>query len=331
MILVTVIIPMYNRKELLPRALNSVLKQSYRNLEILVIDDGSTDGAGELPLLFQDQRVRYIRLETNCGVSKARNTGMVNAQGSWIALLDSDDEWVPKKIEKQLRWLKSNPTFHITQSREIWIRNGNRVNPPVTHEKAGGELFNESLLRCMVTPSSVIFRKELVEEIGGFNESLPACEDYDLWLRIASRYPIGLVPEYHLKRYGGHSDQLSSSVPMLDRFRIRSILQLLYHSPLTVEQRTEAVRICMQKASIIAQGCLKRGNHELFERYNAIVNSLAVMFSRNNRKLPASFHLSVSSLPYIVLHEPGLEVVTVLLLTHKNLVEVQLNVGFSND
>jgi glycosyltransferase involved in cell wall biosynthesis len=274
--LVTVIIPLYNRKELLPRALNSVLKQSYRNLEILVIDDGSTDGVEELPILNQDQRIRFIRLDTNCGVSKARNIGIANAQGSWIALLDSDDEWIPVKIEQQLQWLKSNPSFKITQSREIWIRNGKRVNPPVTHEKIGGDLFKESLTRCMVTPSSVVFSKEFIDEIGGFNESLPACEDYDLWLRISSRYPIGLVPEYHLKRYGGHSDQLSSTVPLLDRFRIRSILQLLYHAPLTAEKRTEASRVCVQKASIIAQGALKRGNHELFMRYNAIVESLAI-------------------------------------------------------
>lgn len=275
MVLVSVIIPLFNRKELLPRALNSVLKQSYRNLEILVIDDGSTDGVGELPVLHLDQRIRYIRLDVNSGVSKARNVGIANAQGSWIALLDSDDEWGPKKIEQQLRWLKSNPSFHITQSRELWIRNGKRVNPPATHEKIGGDLFKESLIRCMVTPSSVIFNKCLIDEIGGFNESLPACEDYDLWLRIASRYPVGLVPEYHLKRYGGHPDQLSSSVPMLDRFRIRSILQLLHHWSLTGEQRAEASRVCAQKASIIAQGSLKRGDNELFMRYNAIFENLA--------------------------------------------------------
>ncbi len=279
MVLVSVIIPVFNRKELLPRALNSVLKQSYRNLEILVIDDGSTDGVGELSMLFQDQRVRYIRNETNCGVSKARNTGIAKAQGSWIALLDSDDEWVPEKIEQQLRWLKSNQAFHITQSREIWIRNGKRVNPPVTHEKVGGDLFNESLIRCMITPSSVIFSKELIVKIGGFNESLPACEDYDLWLRITSRYPVGLVSKYHLKRYGGHPDQLSSSVPILDRFRIRSILQLLWHISLTTEQRKAAIQVCVQKASILAQGALKRGNHEMFMRYNAIVESLAVTLS----------------------------------------------------
>jgi glycosyltransferase involved in cell wall biosynthesis len=276
MILVSVIIPLYNRKELLPRALNSVLKQSYRNLEILVVDDGSTDGVGELSIINQDPRIRFIHLDTNCGVSKARNVGIANSTGSWIALLDSDDEWVPAKIEQQLQWLKSNPSFKITQSREIWIRNGKRVNPPATHEKTGGDLFNASLLRCMVTPSSVIFCKELIDEVGGFNESLPACEDYDLWLRISSRYPIGLVSEYHLKRYGGHFDQLSSMVPLLDRFRIRSILQLIYHAPLTQEQRTEASRVCTQKASIIAQGALKRGNQELFTRYNAVVESLAV-------------------------------------------------------
>jgi glycosyltransferase involved in cell wall biosynthesis len=271
--LVTVIIPVYNRKDLLPRALLSVLKQSFKDFEVLVIDDGSTDGTGELPLLYSDPRIHFHRLGINYGVSKARNTGIQHSNGKWIALLDSDDEWAVDKLRDQLRWLSSNPQFQITQSKEIWIRNGKRVNPPVTHEKFQGDLFDESLNRCMVTPSSVIFSRGLINTVGGFNESLPACEDYDLWLRITSRFPVGLVPQYHLTRYGGHKDQLSSSIQMLDRFRIRSILQLLYHIPLTALQRKEAESICAQKAAIIAQGCLKRGNQNLYLRYQSIARS----------------------------------------------------------
>lgn len=271
--LVSVIIPVFNRKELLVRALTSVLKQRFRDFEILVIDDGSSDGIAELPLLYSDARIHYHRLDINYGVSKARNTGIHYSKGTWIALLDSDDEWAAHKLSDQLQWLRDNPTFQITQSREIWVRNGKRVNPPATHEKFQGDLFKESLNRCMITPSSVIFHRDLAAITGGFNESLPACEDYDLWLRITSRYPVGLVPEYHLTRYGGHQDQLSSTIEILDRFRIRSILQLLYHSPLTEEQRKNAESVCARKAAIIAEGCLKRGNQNLYLRYQSIARS----------------------------------------------------------
>jgi glycosyltransferase involved in cell wall biosynthesis len=271
--LVSVIIPVFNRKDLLHRALRSVLKQRFRDFEVLVIDDGSIDGVSELPLLCSDTRIQYHRLDINSGVSKARNTGIHHSKGTWIALLDSDDEWTADKLADQMQWLKNNPAFKITQSREIWVRNGKRVNPPATHEKFQGDLFKESLNRCMITPSSVIFHRDLITIAGGFNESLPACEDYDLWLRITSRFPVGLVPEYHLTRYGGHQDQLSSAVEILDRFRIRSILQLLYHSPLTEEQRKSAESVCARKASIIAQGCLKRGNQNLYLRYQSIARS----------------------------------------------------------
>jgi glycosyltransferase involved in cell wall biosynthesis len=270
--LISVIIPVFNRKELLPRALLSVLKQSFTDFELIVVDDGSTDGVEELPILTSDPRIQYIKLDSNYGVSKARNTGISHSSGKWIALLDSDDEWTVNKLKKQLLWLRANPSFRITQSKEIWIRNGKRVNPPSTHEKFQGDLFSVSLQRCMITPSSVIFDRELFFECGPFNESLPACEDYDLWLRITCRYPIGLVPEFHLTRYGGHQDQLSSIIPILDRYRIRSILQLLYHSQLTPQQRSDAISICTQKASIIADGCLKRGNQNLYLRYQSIAS-----------------------------------------------------------
>jgi hypothetical protein len=113
----------------------------------------------------------------------------------------------------------------------------------------------------MITPSSVIFDRELFFECGPFNESLPACEDYDLWLRITCRYPIGLVPEFHLTRYGGHQDQLSSIIPILDRYRIRSILQLLYHSQLTPQQRSDAISIC--KSLYHCRRMLETGKSEL--------------------------------------------------------------------
>jgi len=166
--------------------------------------------------------------------------------------------------------VRRNPQYRILQTREAWIRNGVRVNPPATHEKKEGDLFAVSLKRCMITPSSVMMQKTLLEEVGGFNEALPACEDYDLWLRITARYPVGLIDEILLRRYGGHDDQLSATVPVLDRFRIRSMIGLLESGALTNEQADLTRRELAARADICANGYRKRGKKELYEQYRTI-------------------------------------------------------------
>lgn len=272
MAFISVIIPTFNRKKLLSRALQSVFNQTFKDYEILVIDDGSFDGTSELEILKDNNRLRYLRSDHNRGVSASRNEGIARSRGEWIAFLDSDDEWLPRKLEKQIKWAGAHPEIEIFQTREIWIRNGVRVNPPITHEKVGGDLFRQSLDRCMITPSSVMIRKELLNKVGGFNESFQACEDYDLWLRIAKSHQVGLINEYLLIRYGGHDDQLSSTVPALDRFRIRSLLGLIQTGGLTGEQEKLVISTLIHKSRIVAQGFLKRGNQELYERYKCIAD-----------------------------------------------------------
>ncbi len=270
--LVSVIIPCYNRTEQLRVALESVRAQTYPYYELIVVDDGTDDGIDIPPLLWGARRSRLIRLDINWGVSKARNTGASAAQGPLLAFLDSDDRWHKEKLEKQVAWLRDNPSYRIVQSREIWIRKGVRVNPPRTHVKKQGDIFAQSLERCMVTPSSVMLQKSLFDEVGGFNESLPACEDYDLWLRITSRHPVGLIDEELLTRYGGHNDQLSSTVFALDRFRIRALLNLLANERLTDKQRQLVNRCLTKKATILANGYKKRGKVALHERYRKIAD-----------------------------------------------------------
>lgn len=266
---VSVIIPVFNRKNYLTRAVESVLQQTSTDLECIVVDDGSDDGSDQLPCL-RDERVRVIRLGERCGVSRARNEGVKISRSPWIAFLDSDDEWLPGKLKKQLQWQAAHPGIRILQSRELWIRNGVRVNPPAYCEKKSGNLFPESLERCMITPSSVLMEKALFTALGGFNESLPACEDYDLWLRITARHEVGLVDEHLLRRFGGHDDQLSgTTVPALDRFRVRSLLGLLY-GELTDSQRQLVVTQLVKKTTILANGYRKRGNQELYEQYSTI-------------------------------------------------------------
>ncbi len=269
MALVSVVIPVYNRAGLIRRAVVSVLNQTFGDFECIVVDDGSeVDCLSAIRGL--DPRIKTIKLPYRCGVSHARNTGAEHSDSPWIAFLDSDDEWLPKKLEQQLDWAHRKQQYSILQSKEEWIRNGVFVNPPYTHCKQGGDIFALSLERCMITPSSVLIKRDLFRYYGGFNESLPACEDYDLWLRITVKHHVGLVDEVLLKRYGGHSDQLSTTTPVLDRFRIRSLLGLLFKEELTSEQRSMVRRQIKKKALICANGYRKRGNNELFRRYKTI-------------------------------------------------------------
>jgi glycosyltransferase involved in cell wall biosynthesis len=271
--LVSVIIPTHNRARLLPRALASVIAQTLRNYECIVVDDASDDGTEQLDIVSAaSQQVRYVRLPLHSGVSKARNTGVACSTGEWLAFLDSDDEWHPAKLEKQMAWLESRPGYRICQTKEIWIRHGRRVNPPATHEKKEEYIFEQSLKRCMVTPSSVVVDRALFLESGGFNESLPACEDYDLWLKITCVQPVGLVEDFLLTRYGGHPDQLSATVMGLDRFRIRSIIDLLHSNRLSPVQETLARAELVTKAVIVANGFKKRGKTEKYERYMRIAD-----------------------------------------------------------
>jgi len=269
--LVSVIIPTYNRKERLLLAMSSVIEQSFSDWELLVIDDASDDDTCSMAIFSNvHPQIVYKRFNAHRGVSAARNLGVMHARSQWICFLDSDDIWHKDKLLKQVSWHQEHCGFKISQTQEIWIRSGVRVNPPRSHEKIHGFQFKENLLRCMITPSSVMMEKALFKEVGGFNETLPACEDYDLWLKITSIYPVGLIDERLLTRYGGHADQLSASIMGLDRFRVRSILDLLTGSNLTEDQRESARRVLVQKALILANGFKKRGKHDECEHYGRI-------------------------------------------------------------
>lgn len=277
--LVSVIIPTYNRQELLPRAVQSVLAQKDIPVELIVVDDGSSDATaseygaqrtaygaetkthGKNAVLHTPCSVRVFRQE-NRGPAAARNTGIRQAKGEWIAFLDSDDEWKPGKLKAQLRFFEEHPDYAICQTEEIWIRNGVRVNPMKKHKKYEGWIFEKCLPLCVVSPSAVMMRRSLFDDVGLFDESLPACEDYDLWLRIAARYPIGLIEKPYLIKYGGHADQRSREFPAMDRFRIQSLAKILKETILTPEQTLAAKKTLLEKTEIFITGALKRGNKE---------------------------------------------------------------------
>jgi len=190
--LVSVIIPTFNRATMVVEALDSVLAQSYQSLEIIVVDDGSTDDT-EVRLASYGERIKVIRRALNRGVSAARNCGIRQSCGHYVVLLDSDDLWLPKKIERQLDFFRKHPQAMICQTEEIWMRRGKRVNPKYKHRKYSGSIFPHCLPLCIVSPSAVMIKRELLSQVGLFDEQLPACEDYDLWLRIAAHHPIFLL------------------------------------------------------------------------------------------------------------------------------------------
>jgi glycosyltransferase involved in cell wall biosynthesis len=258
---ISCIIPVFNRVNTIRRAVESVLEQDGVCLELVVVDDGSTDETAEVLRGIEDQRLQLVRQE-NQGVSAARNRGIAESAGQWLALLDSDDEWLPGKLKKQMEFFMENPEMPICQTEEIWIRKGRRVNPMKKHKKYGGWIFDKCLPRCVVSPSAVMMRRSLFEEVGGFDETLPACEDYDLWLRIACRYPVGLVNEALMVKYGGHEDQLSRTVPYLDRYRIDALEKILKSGRLDEDQYEAALEELKTKCRIYGQGCLKHGREE---------------------------------------------------------------------
>ncbi|RJQ31693.1 MAG: glycosyltransferase [Actinobacteria bacterium] len=254
---VSVIIPTYNRASKTKKAVESVLAQTLAPYEIIVIDDGSTDSTKQK--LSKVAGIKYV-YQKHKGVSAARNKGIAESSGDYIAFLDSDDTWIADKLEKQVAYHKSN-RFLISQTDETWIKNGKHFNPKNYHAKKEGLIFEDCLKRCLISPSAVLINKSLFYEVGLFDESLPACEDYDLWLRIARRYPIGLVAEKLVVKTGGHKDQLSSKYFGMDRFRVAAIHKVLM-LPLSLKQRQQALRALVNKCNILANGCKKRGKQK---------------------------------------------------------------------
>jgi len=268
---VSVIIPTYNRGWILTEAIDSVLAQDYEDYELIVVDDGSTDNTREI-LDAYGQDIMVLR-QANKGVSSARNRGIAEAGGQLVAFLDSDDLWLPRKLSRQVNFFKLNPAAVINQTEEIWIRNGVRVNPKDRHRKPAGVIFERSLGLCLISPSAVMIKKPLFDAVGGFDENLPACEDYDLWLRISCRYPVHLIDTPLIIKRGGHGDQLSKAAG-LDRFRIQSLEKIIESGRLTGSQYRAAVYKLQDKCVIYAGGCRKRGREADAKYYEALAESV---------------------------------------------------------
>jgi len=252
----SVIVPVYNRAETILRAIESVLSQSRLADEIIVVDDGSDDRTA-LVLQKHSEKIQLIQ-QQNKGVSSARNTGIKSSSGNWIALLDSDDQWLPDKLLMAERFIKEHPNSLVFQSEELWVRNGKRVNPKNKHKKYDGYIYKQSLPLCIVSPSAALIKRSLFDELGYFDESLPVCEDYDMWLRVSRKYPIGLDPIPGIIKYGGHPDQLSAKYWGMDRFRIIAMEKQLADLDLPDKMRYWTLKEVVSKIKILINGYKKR-------------------------------------------------------------------------
>ncbi|HOK35557.1 MAG TPA: glycosyltransferase family 2 protein [Candidatus Pacearchaeota archaeon] len=210
---ISVIIPTYNRKDLLPRALQSVLNQTYKDFELIIVDDGSTDNTKEIVEEFQkkDPRIFYLRNEKNNGQAAARNLGIKSAKGEYIAFQDSDDEWLPEKLEKQKKVFERGPedlgvvyTWFLIQDDE------EKKILEIRKNSYKGDVFLAMLNTPFLGLSTLLIKKEVFQKVGLFDESLRACEDADFFIRAAKEYKFDFVGEplviYNIHKKGQTKD-----------------------------------------------------------------------------------------------------------------------------
>lgn len=281
---VSVIIPTYNRKQFLPRALESVLRQSARCAEIIIVDDGSTDNTEEYIRKMQlhvGEMIRYHRQE-NLGPAAARNAGIELSNYKYIAFLDSDDHWHKKKIEIQLKMMTDNPDYLISHTREKWLRRGVHLNQKKKHIPRGGYIFSHCLELCAVGMSTVMVKSDLFDKVGMFNESYRCCEDYEFWLRTSCRHEFLLVEDQLTIKEGGREDQVSQQYRIgMDKLRIRALEELINSDKLTRSQLCSAAAEMGRKATIYGNGCVRHGKEDEGNRFLALAEKSHTLTARN--------------------------------------------------
>ncbi|MGA1846382.1 glycosyltransferase family 2 protein [Deferribacter abyssi] len=256
--MVSVIIPVYNRITVLKDAIESVLCQTFKNVEIIIVDDGSSV---DIAIAIKPYRnlVKYVRFENNKGVSAARNVGIRLAKGEYIAFLDSDDIWLPFKLERQISFMKQN-NFNVCHTDEFWYKNGVFINQGKKHKKFGGKILTKILDHCRISPSSFIAKKEVFNKAGIFNESLPIAEDYDLWLRVALFYQIGFLNLKTIIKRFFLNDHLSHCVKNIEYYRLLALLKFYskYKTHFNHEEKLKIIQTINKKENIVASGLSKK-------------------------------------------------------------------------
>ncbi len=268
----SVIIPVYNRPVFVRKAISSVLNQSFEDFELIVVDDGSIDGTSDSVKSFRDSRVEYIYQE-NSGVSRARNRGISESRGRLIAFLDSDDWWLKEKLKVCFEIIEKQFKYRVFHTQEKWYRGGKVLNQKKKHRKPHGNVFKRCLRLCCISMSTAVLRREVFDDFGFFDESLPACEDYDFWLRVSAKNPVFLIDEVLTEKEGGHRDQQSKRYAGMDTFRIKAIKKIIDSGELEKKQPAQALEELERKVEIYVNGCLKRGKRREAQKYMGMLQS----------------------------------------------------------
>jgi len=259
---ISAILTTYDRADMVVEALESVLSQQHMPDEIIVVDDGSTDES--LNRLQPYKKQIKVITQKNAGISAARNTGINAAQHDWITFLDSDDLWKPGKLKLQKQELEQNPEYKICYTNEEWRKNGKWMNQKKVHQKHSGWIYDKCLPLCIISPSSVVIHRSVFERTGLFDENLPACEDYDLWLRITALYPVLYIDEKLIIKRAGDWPQLSKQ-HSLDKYRIVALEKIIKSDKLNTEQLEQTRNMLKYKCNIYKLGCEKHNKADEIE------------------------------------------------------------------
>lgn len=250
---VSVIIPVYNRTFSIRDAIESVLIQSIKPSEIIVIDDGSSFNM-EKYLKNYLSHIKLITFKENKGVSAARNEGIKAANGEYISFLDSDDLFLPKKLEYQLRFMQEN-NYLVSHTDEFWFRQGKWINQGKTNKRYGGYILDKILDKCRISPSSLIVHKSVFDEAGLFDEDLRVCEDYELSLRIALKYNVGYLKKKLIIKRAVEENSLSAGIRHIEYIRY-NILCNFYEKnkqKLNIHDKEKVEKEILRKKQIISK------------------------------------------------------------------------------
>ncbi|MBB6482630.1 glycosyltransferase family 2 protein [Spirochaeta isovalerica] len=268
---VSVIIPVFNRKEAIHEAVKSVFDQTFRDWELIIADDGSDDGTFESLKEYEgDRRVQIIRLAHNGNPGYVRNRAVDRAAGRWIAFLDSDDLWNEEKLDRQISYMNDHRECLFLHTREVWSREGKIISQSHRKHKREGDLFEVSLGKCEIGPSTVLMDREMFTVLGGFREDLEICEDYEFWLRVTSRYSVGYIDEDLIVKRAGGGDQLSFKYGFIENFKIDALKNLIDSKLLPLEKEKVARKELARKCRIYGKGCRKRGREKEAEKYDSL-------------------------------------------------------------
>ncbi|MDC7226534.1 MAG: glycosyltransferase family A protein [Spirochaetales bacterium] len=292
---ISVIIPVYNRPQLLVESAESVFAQSFDDWELLIIDDGSTDNTSEVAAGLAKSkaaggRCRHIVIPRSGYPGAARNRGVETASGRYVAFLDSDDRWLPDKLALQYKRMRDTGS-RIAHTREIWQRGERIVSQKGQKHKRSGDIFADALKKCIIGPSTVMMERSLYVETGGFHESIEIAEDYEYWLRITCEYPVDYLGEALTVKRAGDWPQLSEKYGMIERFRLEALAGLLgveipgetvreqkylagYRwAGFSPERRADAIEELIFKCGVWAAGCRKRGRISQAGQFDAIIRN----------------------------------------------------------